>query len=216
MTLLFSRRQRATRGDLDARPAMPVAEPAAGISELLPLTHYPIRLYTATHMLTGTVTGRGRLSGLLNGEPTIGLSDVTARAIGEPGGSASVAAWLELDPFEIELVMTLRLPDASWVRARRVHKLRYSAEIAADPFRISGLVHAFAGANPTELARHAGGIFIPITEPVVRRAGRVVSDPRIDAVLINRHLVREITLVDAPGAFDAAGALLARRALVAS
>jgi hypothetical protein len=42
--------------------------------------------------------------------------------------------------------------------------------------------------------------------------GRLVSDPRIDAVLLNRHLVRKLTIVDPPDGFDATGALMARRA----
>ena len=51
-----------------------------------------------------------------------------------------------------------------------------------------------------------------MTEPVVRRRGRLVSDPRIDAVLLNRHLVREVSIIDPPGVLDTAGALMARRA----
>jgi hypothetical protein len=211
MTLLFRRRApEARRG----QPSVPVMAPAA--ADFVPLTAYPVRLFTSTHLLSGIVTGRGRLSSLLNAEPSITLAEARSWPIGEPAGTVTVEPAIVLDPFEIELVMTLRLPDATWVRARRVNKLRYPAELAADPFRIEGIVHAFAGADPTTLARHAGGVFLPVTEPVVRRDGRIVTDPRVDAVLVNRHIVRTIELVDAPGAFDATGALLARRALAVS
>jgi hypothetical protein len=41
-----------------------------------------------------------------------------------------------------------------------------------------------------------------------------VSDPTVDAVLVNRHLVRSIEQADIDAVQDAAGALLERRALV--
>jgi hypothetical protein len=55
-------------------------------------------------------------------------------------------------------------------------------------------------------------VFVPVTEPVVCRRGRLVSDPRIDAVLLNRPLVREVSVMGPPGVLDAARALMARRA----
>jgi hypothetical protein len=175
-----------------------------------PPVSYPVRIYTASHAIAGTIHGAGRLLDLLNSQPVVGMADVNAWRFDD--ANATFVPWIELDPFEVELVMTRHLPDAPWVRARRINKQRHRAEIVADPYRITGLIHTFAGADPRALARHAGGVFIPVTEPVVRRRGRLVSDPRIDAVLLNRHLVRELSIVDPPDAFDAAGALMARRA----
>jgi hypothetical protein len=175
-----------------------------------PRVSYPVRVYTASHAIAGTIHGIGRLLDLLNSGPVIGLADVNVWRFDD--ADATFVHWIELDPFEVELVMARNLPDAPWVRARRINKQRHRAQIAADPYRIEGLVHTFAGADPKALARHAGGVFFPVTEPVVRRRGRLVSDPRIDAVMLNRHLVREVTLIDPPGVLDTGGALLARRA----
>jgi hypothetical protein len=190
------------------RPVSVMVEDDRGL--VPPRASYPVRIYTATHAIAGTIHGTGRLLDLLNSEPVIGLADVNVWRFAD--ADATFVHWIELDPFEVELVMTRNLPDAPWVRARRINKQRHRASIVADPYRIDGLVHTHAGAKPTELARHAGGVFIPVTEPVVRRRGRLVSDPRIDAVLLNRHLVREVSVIDPPGVFDAAGALMARRA----
>lgn len=208
MTLLFRRRP--------SRAAVSPSPQAVGVMDTddrgptPPLVSYPVRIHTSTHAIAGTITGTGRLLDQLNSQPVLGLAYANVWRFDD--ADSTFVPWIELDPFEVELVMTRHLPDAPWVRARRINKQRNHAEIVADPYRISGLVHTLAGADPTELARHAGGVFIPVTEPTVRRRGQLVSDPRIDAVLLNRHLVRSVTIVDPPGAFDAAGALLARRA----
>lgn len=208
MTLLFRRRPSPAATPPSDRSVSVMATDDAGPEP--PRVSYPVRIYTATHAIAGTVHGTGRLLDLLNSEPVLGLADVNLWRFGD--ADATFIHWIELDPFEVELVMTRQLPDAPWVRARRINKQRHRAEINADPYRINGLVHTHTGADPRTLARHAGGVFVPVTEPVVRRRGRLVSDPRIDAVLLNRHLVREVTLVDPPGVLDTASALLARRA----
>ncbi len=94
----------------------------------------PVRLYTSTPVITGSISGVGRPSDIL------------------------------LDPFEIEIAMVRRQPDEPWTRARR--------------------------------------------------QGRLVSDPTVDTVLVNRHLIREILQVDTPDVQNT-GAILARRQSVA-
>ena len=207
MTLLFRRRPSPVTAPA-TRSVSVMATDDRGL--VPPRVSYPVRIYTASHAIAGTINGSGRLLDLLNSQPVVGLADVNVWRFDD--ADATFVHWIELDPFEVELVMTRHLPDAPWVRARRINKQRHRAEIVADPYRIKGLVHTHTGADPTALARHAGGVFVPVTEPVVRRRGRLVSDPRIDAVLLNRHLVREVSIIDPPGVLDTAGALMARRA----
>ncbi len=196
-------------------PRPPVAPFSASGVPSFPLTGYPVRILTPTHAITGTVSGAARLLDLLNSSQAVHVVDAHVLELGAPTGDAHVEPEVLLDPFEIDVAVTRPLPDAPWVRARHRRKLAFPVTIDAGLYRIEGSVHVFAGADPTAVGQHASGVFIPVTEPVVRRSGRIVFGGRTDTVILNRHLVREITVCDRPGAVDLAGAVLAQRAAVA-
>jgi hypothetical protein len=179
-----------------------------------PYTTHGVRVYTTTEMIVGTVRGQGRLSDILNLRAEVRLEDATMRSLGGAAGRALTVHSVVVDAFEIEIAMANRLPDESWTRARRVHKIRYPVRVDAAPYTIEGSIHVFPGMDPRSLAKgNSGCLFIPVTRPVVRRGGRLVSDPTVDAVLVNRHLVRAIEQADVDGVQDAAAVLMERRAL---
>jgi hypothetical protein len=201
----------ATRQPGAGRGWVPVVEP--GTVDDAPEISHAVRVYTGDAMLVGTVRGRGRLSDILNLRDEVRLTDVSIRRDGNILGNGECMPEAALDAFEIELAMTSRLPDAPWTRARRVHKVRYPVRIDAGRYAIEGDVHLFPGRSPGDVARCSGVLFIPVTSARVRRDGRVISDPKVDAIMLNRHLVQAIEQADIDATQDAGAALLRRRAM---
>jgi hypothetical protein len=170
----------------------------------------PVRIYTSVRAITGSITGAGRLSDILNERREIRVDDAVVAVLGTSSEARTREPVMILDPFEIEIAMVRSYPDEPWTRARRVHKVRYPVVVRAQPFEIHGELHVFPGLDPAQGARTATALFIPVTSPTARRHGRLVSDPTVDTILVNRHLITEIRQVDPPGVQDA-GAILARR-----
>jgi hypothetical protein len=195
----------------DVRGWVPVVEPGT-IGEAPEVSH-AVRLFTGDETIVGTVRGRGRLSDILNLRGDLHLEHVSIRREGDEPGEARCLVDHHIDSFEVELAMTARLPDEAWTRARRVHKLRYPVSIDAGRYAVEGNVHLFPGADPTALARWSGSLFIPVTGVRVLRGGRVISDPTVDAVMLNRHLVRAVEPADVDGVQDTGAMLLRRRAM---
>jgi hypothetical protein len=169
------------------------------------------RMVTAVEVVTGTSRGETRLSDALNGRGRVRLEDASIRPLAAPSIEGRVLPILELDPFDIELVMAAPLPDEAWTRARRVHKVRYPVRIDAGRYQLEGLLHVFPGHDPTYVNHGGPNLFIPLTSARAWRAGRLVSDPSVDAILVNRHLVRSIAQTDVALAQDATSLLLRRR-----
>jgi hypothetical protein len=169
------------------------------------------RILTAVEVITGTSRGDTRLSDALNARGRVRLEDASIRPLAAPAIEGRALPFVELDPFDIELVMAGRLPDEAWTRARRVHKVRYPVRIDAGRYQLLGILHVFPGHDPTFVNRGAPNLFIPLTEARAWRSGRFVSDPTADVVLVNRHLVLSISQTDTALAQDAAGLLLGRR-----
>lgn len=174
------------------------------------------RFLTAVEIVTGTVHGETRLSDALNARSRFRLEDASVRPMAAPAIEGRVLPEVELDPFDIELVLAGRLPDEAWTRARRVHKVRYPVRIDAGRYQLEGLLHVFPGHDPTYINRASPTLFVPLTSARAWRAGRLVSDPSVDTVLVNRHLVRTIEQTDVALAQDATSLLLQRRERSAS
>ena len=46
------------------------------------------------------------------------------------------------------------------------------------------------------MRRVSGTLFLPVTEPTVRRAGRLISDPTVVVAFVNRHSIQTINQLD--------------------
>jgi hypothetical protein len=209
---LFRRPQTQTRSDSDSHVAATARRSDFGLVTFPP-TAYHVRIFTASHAYTGTVCGACRLSDLLNAERTLRIIDAYAQPVTAGPGAARILPEVAIDPYDVEVAMTRPLPDEPWVRARRLRKQAFRVAIDAGAYRVEGFAHVFPGAEPTAIARHASGVFVPVTDPVVRRHGRLVSDRHVDTVLVNRHLIRSVALLDNSGAMDLTAAYLARQSI---
>ena len=212
MTLLLPRRQRPEPG---LRVPAPFLVPTVEVSlDEPPVIVHAARLFTPDAMVLGTIEGRGRLSDILNRRDEILVDGALVCPIGAPRTATTSRASVVIDPFELDLVIASAIPDAPWTRARRIAKRGLPVRIDAEPWEIEGVVHLLPGREPASLmSRSAPALFVPVTEAVVRRGGRLLAGPASGTVLLNRTLVRDIRPQD--HVTDIVGMALARRSLAA-
>lgn len=166
------------------------------------LIDHPLRAYTESLYLTGTVRGEGRLSDLLNRRQPLVLWDAAVVPLGAPRTALSRQTWLVVDPMELDLVLGGPLDRRLALRrsARRIFKVRYPVLIEGATFTVRGTIHLFPGTTPEFEAYQTGTLFLPVTEAVAWRDRRLITDPGVDVVLVNRHTIQRIRQLDAaPG-----------------
>jgi hypothetical protein len=181
------------RGPVPVRPPAPSAEPATSAR------HF--RAWTESLYVAGTLISRDpldRLSDILNRREPIKVVDGYVVPIGAPRAAEFTQPEMVLDPFDFDFVLG-GPPDereAGARAARRIHKVRYPVLIVGASFEIRGTIHLFPGNPPEFVTYHTGTLFLPVTNQLVRRLGRIVSGPDSDVVLVNRHAIREIRQLD--------------------
>ena len=151
--------------------------------------------------LVGRMHIDGRLSDALNARPTaIDLSDVRWAPIDGSADFTPAPGIKSIDPYDLIVVLAgdESLPPMSDEErvAHKVHKISYDVALELPPFRVIGTVHLYPGSEPERLLDRAKEMFIPVTEAVALLGEQQISDPEIDAVLINRFYLRGITQVD--------------------
>jgi len=181
------------RGPVPARPPVPLAEPATSARRF--------RAWTESLYVAGTLISRDRqdrLSDILNRREPVTVVDGYVVPIGAPRAAEFTQREMVLDPFDFDFVLggPLDEREAGARAARRIHKVRYPVLILGTTFEIRGTIHLFAGNAPEFAAHHTGTLFLPVTNQLVRRLGRIVSGPDSDVVLVNRHAIVEIRQLD--------------------
>lgn len=176
-----------------------VRQPPLPVPVLRPqLPGHPFRAWTETLAISAVLRGEQRLSDLLNGRAVLTAEQVSS----VPHGSGWAAAVHQdealLDPFDLDLVLGGALDAVTALEraARRVYKVRYPVLVEGRGFEVRGLVHLFPGNAPEFMLNHTGALFFPVTEALVRRSGRIVSDRATDVALVNRFAVRGIRQLD--------------------
>lgn len=179
-----------------------VREPAsqAEVPIWPPLHEHRLRGYTEVHYISGFVRSPDRLSDVLNRREPVVIEDAILVPLEAPISAAERRERLVVDPFEFDLILGGRLPErpASERAARRIFKVRYPVRIEGTNFEVVGTIHLFPGTAPEFATYHMASLFLPVTQPTARRAGRLVSDPGVDVVLVNRHSIRRIRQLDTP------------------
>lgn len=165
-----------------------------------PLYEHRLRGYTEVHYISGFVRSPDRLSDVLNRREPVVIEDAVLVALGAPLWAAERRERLVVDPLEFDLVLGGPLPErtASERAARRVFKVRYPVRIEGANFEVLGTIHLFPGTAPEFEGYHTTSLFLPVSEPTARRAGRLITDPGVDVVLVNRHSIRRIRQLDTP------------------
>jgi hypothetical protein len=150
--------------------------------------------------LAGRMEISGRLSDALNKREAIAITDVTW---GPPDGSGPLEAApgiKSVDPYDLILVTAgegslppLTEPERA---ALKVHKVAYDVALEVPPFRVIGTVYLHPGSDPDRLMDRASEMFVPVVDAVARLGDVEVSDPAVEAILVNRFYLRGIEQVD--------------------
>jgi hypothetical protein len=150
--------------------------------------------------LAGRMEISGRLSDALNKREAIAITDVTW---GPPDGSGPLEAApgiKSVDPYDLILVTAgegslppLTEPERA---ALKVHKVAYDVALEVPPFRVIGTVYLHPGSDPDRLMDRSSEMFVPVVDAVARLGDVEVSDPAVEAILVNRFYLRGIEQVD--------------------
>ncbi|HWP64237.1 MAG TPA: hypothetical protein VNO86_12290 [Candidatus Binatia bacterium] len=180
------------------RRSEPTRAPATPAPLVVPQHLHRFRGYTEAHFISGLVRSADRLSDALNRREPVVVEDAVVVGLDAPLSTAERRDRLLVDPFELDLVLGGPLPERSAAEraARRIFKVRYPVKIEGPNFEVRGTIHLFPGTAPEFEGYHTGSLFLPVTEAVARRAGRLVTDPAVDVVLVNRHSIRRIRQLD--------------------
>jgi hypothetical protein len=180
------------------RRSQPSAAPAAPAPVAIPEHLHRFRGYTEAHFISGGIRAPDRLSDALNRRQPLVVEDAVLVALDAPLAAAERHDRFLLDPFELDLVLGGPLParTAAERAARRIFKVRYPVKIEGVGFEVRGTIHLFPGTAPEFEGYHTGTLFLPVTEPVARRSGRLITDPAVEVVLVNRHSIRRIRQLD--------------------
>ena len=173
----------------------PIVLPVAPIQTL---NEHPFRGWTESLFVSGLIRDEDRLSDALNRREPVRIDGPSIMPIGAATQSRMNPPEMTLDPFDFELVLGMKQRNArpGDPSARRIHKVRYPVEIMAGAFQIFGTLHIFPGNAPEFVAQYSGALFFPITDPTIRRDGRVITDPTVEVALINRYSIQKITQLD--------------------
>jgi hypothetical protein len=179
-------------------PTVPVRPPLPTPSEGQQSEHF-FRAWTEDLYISGFVPGSGRLSDVLNAREPINVQQPKIHALRAAGWPTRPDGDVVLDPFDLEFVLGHAMTGSDVERAaKRVHKVQYPVLVEGQNFEIIGTMHIFPGNAPEFAVHRSSQLFLPITEPSVRREQRLVSDRYTDVVLVNRYAVRSIRQLDTP------------------
>ncbi len=150
--------------------------------------------------LVGQMNVEGRLSDALNRREAIPISNVSWAPVDGSGAFTEVPGLKSVDPYDLIVVLAgeASLPPLSDSEkaAHKVHKIAYDVALEAPPFRIIGTVYLYPGSEPERLLDRATEMFVPVTDAIAYLGDKVVSDPEVDAILVNRFYLRGVEQID--------------------
>lgn len=158
----------------------------------------------------GTMPVATRLSDALNRREPLLVESAAACALDDPAGPVPEPGLLELDPYELVVVMvgldSLPADDPGKRAAMRVRRLPYGVTLDLGVATVFGTVHMHPGTDPRRLRDARSELFFPVTDAVVRRGDRVLGGPWVHAVLVSRPCLRSVEGWDPLSGLDAARA----------
>jgi hypothetical protein len=160
----------------------------------------PFHALTDEWHLVGQMDVTGRLSDVLNRREPIPISDVTWAPVDGSADYSPVPSLTTVDPYDLILVIAGQdsLPPLTENEkaAHKVHKVEYDVALEAPPYRVVGTVFLHPGSEPERLLDRATEMFVPVVDGVATAGDRPVTDPGVDAILVNRFYLRGVEQVD--------------------
>jgi hypothetical protein len=198
----FGKRDEKSKAASEATPAegpAPVPTPATGGG-------IAFDGLTEEWRLVGVMDVTGRLSDALNRRDAISIRDVSWAPLDASEPFSAVPGLRSIDPYDLIVVLagegTLPGFSEDEKAAHRVHKLGYGVSLEVPPFRVSGTVHLFPGAEPERLLDRSNEMFFPVTGGVVSLNSQRIGDGQTDTILVNRQYLRRVEQVDGEAAGD--------------
>ena len=150
--------------------------------------------------IRGRMHVTGRLSDVLNRREAIAISDVSWAPIDGSADFEPAPGLRSIDPYDLIVVLAgdeslPPLTDAERA-AHKVHKIAYDVALEVPPFWVIGTVYLYPGSEPDRLLDRATEMFVPVVEAAAFAGDRQVSDPEVDAILVNRFYLRGVEQVD--------------------
>jgi hypothetical protein len=150
--------------------------------------------------LRGSMHVSGRLSDALNKREAIAISDVAWAPIDGSEAFSTAPGLKSIDPYDLIVVLAGEeslppLTDAERA-AHKVHKIAYDVALEVPPFKVIGTVYLYPGSEPDRLMDRATEMFVPVVDAVAYAGEHQVSDPDVDAILVNRFYLRGVEQVD--------------------
>jgi hypothetical protein len=151
--------------------------------------------------LVGRMLVQGRLSDALNRREPIELLDVQWAPMDGSGALAPAPGIKSVDPYDLVLVIagedSLPAMTEAERSAHKVHKVTYEVGLEIPPYRVTGTVQLFPGYEPQRLLDRSNDMFVAVIKATATMAGRNVSPPETDVILINRAYLRGVEQIDA-------------------
>ncbi|MDO8485219.1 MAG: hypothetical protein Q7S35_09765 [Candidatus Limnocylindrales bacterium] len=189
----FLRRRKesaATPASTEARP-----KPAGSGAGL------PFEAMTEDWRLVGRMLVDGRLSDSLNKREPIALADVQWAPMDGSERLAPAPGLKSVDPYDLVLVLAGEdsLPEMTEAErsAHKIHKVTYEVGLEIPPYRVVGTVQLYPGYEPLRLLDRSNEMFIAVVNATATMAGKAVSPPGTDVILVNRAYLRGVEQVDA-------------------
>jgi len=161
----------------------------------------PFEGMTEEWRLVGRMMIEGRLSDALNRREPIDLAEMQWAPMDGSEELAPAPGLKSVDPYDLVLVIAGEdsLPTMTQAErsAHKVHKVTYEVGLEAPPYRVVGTVQLYPGYEPLRLLERSHEMFVAVVNATATMAGRTVSQPGTDIILVNRAYLRGVEQVDA-------------------
>jgi len=143
----------------------------------------------------------GRLSDALNKREPIAITDVQWAPMDASEPLVLAPGLKSVDPYDLVLVLagedSLPVMTEQERSAHRIHKVTYEVALEIPPYRVVGSIQLYPGYEPARLLDRSNDMFIAVMGATATMAGKTVSPPGTDVILVNRAYLRDVDQVDA-------------------
>ena len=150
--------------------------------------------------LVGRMLVDGRVSDALNRREPIPIDDMQWAPVDGSGPLAPAPGLKSVDPYDLILV---RMGDDSLPvtaderSAHRVHKVSYEVALEVPPYRVTGTIFLYPGAEPGSLLSRSTDMFVPVVDATATIDNRPVEGAATTSILVNRQYLRGVEQIDA-------------------
>ncbi len=190
----LKRRKDQPTATTEAPPPAPTAAAVAGGGILFDAM-------TEDWHLVGRMIVEGRLSDALNKREPIAITDVQWAPMDASEPLVLAPGLKSVDPYDLVLVLagedSLPVMTEQERSAHRIHKVTYEVALEIPPYRVVGSIQLYPGYEPARLLDRSNDMFIAVMGATATMAGKTVSPPGTDVILVNRAYLRDVDQVDA-------------------